>query len=181
MSLLSKLGGNLIAEKIKNEIQKILDEKISSAVINSMFPQPKENDLSAHVDVHACLNVEIETLCIRYTAHLGKDSDESLSFPAKTYPLILQSRVPVKRPAAMAQSQVIHGERIDLKLSGIIHGFEFQQMMMGMGATIHAADFRISVAGELDGTWVMPPEAELETEVKAEAETETSVLSSNCQ
>lgn len=158
MNLLSKLGGNLVAERIKNEVQKILDEKISSVVINSVFPKTAENDSSAKVDVQAHLNVEIADLKIYYTAHLGKDSDGIVSLPPKSYPLDLQTVVAIQKPAAMTQSREIQAEHINLNLSGSIHGFEFQQMMMGMGATIHSVDFQVAVAGELNGIWLQSPE-----------------------
>ncbi len=165
MNLFSKLGSNLIAERIKNEVQKILDEKVSSAVINSLFPVCDPAKASARAEITSHLSLEIKSLVITYTEHTGSDKDASIAIPSQTRVLDLACSVPVRRPKAMEKSHGIQADQVALDFSGTLRGFEFEQMMMGMGATIHAVQFHLLVSGTVSSVWILSTPQDVVPEV----------------
>lgn len=153
MGILDKLGGNMIAEKIKESAINAIDRYVESAVINAILPHSQDGT-EARIAICASLDVTIEQLAADYTEHLGRDVEKSLVIPLTIKHLELDSVTPVKRPAAMAGSESIQAENMALDLSGKLSGIAFKQIMMGMGATINSIHFKVSVKGNAAGTWL---------------------------
>ena len=75
MGILDKLGGNMIAEKIKESAINAIDRYVESAVINAILPHSQDG-AEARIAICASLDVTIEQLAADYTEHLGKDAEK---------------------------------------------------------------------------------------------------------
>lgn len=159
MSALNQLAGKMIADKIRSEAVKAVENHIQSAVINSLLPQSAVHG-NAHaipLRVKASLEMNLSDTLVSYTEHLGKDSSKTLSLPGIRKDLNLHTIFAVGRPDAMAQSREIKAENLSMTLSGTLSGIAFQQKIMGCGATINEVSFRVSVSGNASAEWLDAP------------------------
>ncbi len=154
MGILNKLGSGMIAEKIKEGAMNAIDRYVESAVINALLPH-RQDGAEARIAICASVDVVIEYLAADYTEHMGKDAEKSLNIPQTVKHLELDSVTAVRRPDAMAGSEVIKADELELCLSGNLSGISFKQMMMGVGATINTIHFKVTVKGNAVGTWLM--------------------------
>ncbi len=151
MGIFDKLGGNLIADRIRAEAVKAIDKYVESTVINTLLPhcEPGGNTIR----LTAGLTVALDEVLVEYTEHMGKDSKKTLTIPATEKHLDLDSLVKAGKPGVLEESEVIQGEDLAFSCSGKISGIGFRQMMMGVGATIDSVTFRLSVTGTANGVW----------------------------
>lgn len=156
MGLFDKLGGNLIADRIRGEALKVIDRYVESAVINAVLPH--QDGAEQKIRISAGLKTVLAETLVEYTEHMGKDTVKTLTIPLTEKELALDTVIAAKRPGVMAESAVIGAEDLKLDLSGRISGIGFRQMMMGVGATIDAVTFKVSVSGSASGTWLQTEE-----------------------
>ncbi len=152
MGIFDKLGGNLIADRIRSEAVKAIDRYVENSVINALLPHHGEDGHA--VKLTASLTVKLDGVLVEYTEHMGKDCKKTLTIPAAEKQLALDSTVKAARPGVMAESSVISGEELELAFAGKISGIGFRQMMMGVGATIDAVTVRLTVSGTANGVWL---------------------------
>lgn len=160
MGIFDKLGGNLIADRIRTEAQKAIDRYVESAVVNALLPHGDGLDASARVG--ARLELVLAETEVTYTEHMGHHISKSLTLPATEKILELETVFPVRRPRDMAESEAVSVEDLDLHLAGKIGGLGFRQMMMGVGATIDSVSFRVRVTGAASLEWLSQPVPETE-------------------
>jgi len=115
--------GGLIQSKIKQEVQKLIDSKVQSAVVNGLFPSVQKAE--GYLSAQAHLNVKIQKLDIEYTEHLKKGNDVLLTVPEQEHPLELKFDIPVSRPKQMSGSNGLQMNNFELSLSGTLQSIEF--------------------------------------------------------
>ena len=152
MNFFSKLGGNLIEDRIKTEAQKLIDEKATSAFLNSLFPAPDGKN-GVKVRLKATLELSIERALISYTQHTGKDESHSTALTPQKKEITLDTAF------FLAKSFAQPGKKINLEMNdasiafaGILSGIDFTQMFFGMGATIQGIDFKVNIQGKVSCT-----------------------------
>ncbi len=151
MGIFDKLGGNLIADRIKAEAAKAIDKYVESSVINALLPDCEPGPDT--IRLTAGLIVKLDDVLVEYTEHMGKDAKKTLTIPAMEKTLALDRFLRAKRPTVLEESTEICGENLEFSFSGKISGIGFRQMMMGVGATIDSVTVRLAVSGTADGVW----------------------------
>ena len=147
----SLLGQKIIEEKLRSELRKLIDQKASGAFLAAVLPPPDRD--GALLRIEAAVRLHIEALSVDYTAHAGGDARQRLEWPSEEKNIEIKTSVRVKRPGDMKNSEVLNLHLNALTLDADISGVEFTKKMIGIGATVHGASVRLSLAGEGTGTW----------------------------
>ena len=149
----SLLGLKIIEDKLRSELQNLIEKKASSVFLASVLPPPDRNgDL---LRIEASLRLRIEALSVDYTAHAGGDTRKNLEWTPEEKMLEIKTSVPVKRPGDMVQSETLNLHLSALTLDAAIAGVEFKKTMIGIGATVHGASLRLTLSGTGTGTWIL--------------------------
>lgn len=147
----SLLGMKIIEEKLRSELRKLIDQKASSAFLAAVLPPPdRDGDL---LRIEASVRLRIEAFSLDYTAHAGGDTRQNIEWPPEEKVIEVKTSVRTKRPGDMKDSEALSLHLNSLTLDADISGVEFTKKMIGIGATVHGAAVRLSLAGEGTGTW----------------------------
>lgn len=148
----SLLGLKIIEDKLRSELQTMIERKASSAFLASVLPPPDRD--GALLRIEASLRLRIESLSVDYTAHAGGDTRKNLEWDPEEKMIEIKTSVRAERPADMKQSETLNLHLSSLSLDAAIAGIEFKKTMIGIGATVHGASLRITLSGTGTGTWI---------------------------
>ena len=160
MGFFDKLGGNLIADRIRSEALKAVDKYAETAFINSILPHCGEDGVSASVQIAGSIDLSIAEMVIEYTEHMGRDAEKTLTLPPMEKHIAFDTLFRAVRPGLLADSETISAEGVTLNLNGRIAGIGMKQMMMSVGATVNAVSFRLALTGGATGKWLCQPAPE---------------------
>lgn len=161
MGFFDKLGGNLIADRIRGEALKAIDKYAETAFISSILPHCSEDGAAASMKIEGAIDLNIAEVTVEYTEHMGRDAEKTLTLPPTEKHIEVNTLFRAVRPRLIAGSETISAEGVTLNLNGRIAGIGMKQMMMGVGATVNAVSFRLALTGSASGKWLgqpLPPE-----------------------